>query len=157
MTSITPEQRARVNIDRLLEQAGWAVQNMAALNVSAARGVAAREFPTAGLGMALPTTCCTWTAGQLAWLRRSPRGTPLPAWRPSPAGTAPGCRITCPPMSVPCRSCMKAPEQRPGSPMGWTLSRGAATFSPSINRSTLAEWLGASGPICRSTGPTGRR
>ena len=45
MTLLTPEQRARANIDRLLEQAGWAVQNVAALNVHAARGVAAREFP----------------------------------------------------------------------------------------------------------------
>ena len=45
MTSTTPEQRARVNIDRLLEQAGWAVQDVAALNLGAARGVAVREFP----------------------------------------------------------------------------------------------------------------
>ncbi len=44
MINTTPEQRARANIDRLLLQAGWAVQNMAALNVSAARGVAVREF-----------------------------------------------------------------------------------------------------------------
>ncbi len=45
MTSSTPEQQARTNIDRLLEQAGWAVQDLAALNVHAARGVAVREFP----------------------------------------------------------------------------------------------------------------
>ena len=45
MTSTTPEQRARANIDRLLEQAGWVVQDVAALNVHAARGVAVREFP----------------------------------------------------------------------------------------------------------------
>ena len=45
MTSATPEQRARANIDRLLEQAGWVVQNLAAQNVYAARGVAVREFP----------------------------------------------------------------------------------------------------------------
>ena len=45
MTGTTPEQRARANIDRLLGQAGWAVQDMAALNVHAARGVAVREFP----------------------------------------------------------------------------------------------------------------
>ena len=44
MINTTPEQRARVNIDRLLELAGWAVQDVAALNVSAARGVAVREF-----------------------------------------------------------------------------------------------------------------
>ena len=45
MTSTAPEQRARVNIDRLLEQAGWTVQDAAALNLYAARGVAVREFP----------------------------------------------------------------------------------------------------------------
>ncbi len=44
MTSSTPEQRARANIDRLLKMAGWAVQDLAALNVHAARGVAVREF-----------------------------------------------------------------------------------------------------------------
>ena len=45
MTSSTPEAKARINIDRLLEQAGWAVQDMAALNVHDSRGVAVREFP----------------------------------------------------------------------------------------------------------------
>ena len=45
MTGTTPEQRARANIDRLLEQAGWSVQDVAALNVHATRGVAVREFP----------------------------------------------------------------------------------------------------------------
>ena len=45
MTSAAPEQQARANIDRLLAQAGWAVQDLAALNVHAARGVAVREFP----------------------------------------------------------------------------------------------------------------
>ena len=45
MTGTTPEQRSRANIDRLLEQAGWSVQGAGALNVHAARGVAAREFP----------------------------------------------------------------------------------------------------------------
>ena len=41
----TPEKQARANIDRLLEQAGWAVQDLSALNVHAGRGVAVREFP----------------------------------------------------------------------------------------------------------------
>ncbi|MDE2843848.1 MAG: DEAD/DEAH box helicase family protein [Chloroflexota bacterium] len=40
----TPEIQARANIDRLLEQAGWAVQDVDALNVHAACGVAVREF-----------------------------------------------------------------------------------------------------------------
>lgn len=40
----TPEQRARQEIDRLLQAAGWAVQDLAGANLLAARGVALREF-----------------------------------------------------------------------------------------------------------------
>ncbi len=49
----TPEQRARYEIDRLLTAAGWAVQDVAAANIHAARGVAVRELPLApGFGVA---------------------------------------------------------------------------------------------------------
>ena len=41
---MTPEQEARVNIDRLLEQAGWSVQNADSINLYARGGVAVREF-----------------------------------------------------------------------------------------------------------------
>ena len=41
----TPEARARVDIDRQLERAGWHVQNMDAMNIFAGPGVAVREFP----------------------------------------------------------------------------------------------------------------
>jgi type I restriction enzyme, R subunit len=45
----TPEQRARQNIDELLQQCGWIVQDRAEINLGAARsnagGVAVREFP----------------------------------------------------------------------------------------------------------------
>src|SRR5438477_13120126 len=39
-----PEGQARVQIDRMLEAAGWAVQDAKAVNLSASRGVAVREF-----------------------------------------------------------------------------------------------------------------
>ena len=42
---MTPEQEARVNIDRLLERAGWSVQNADSINLYASSGVAVREFP----------------------------------------------------------------------------------------------------------------
>ncbi len=42
---MTPEQEARANIDRLLEQAGWSVQNADSINLYAGSGVAVREFP----------------------------------------------------------------------------------------------------------------
>jgi len=42
---ITPEDRARQNIDKLLTDAGWLVQDQRATNLSAGRGVAMGEFP----------------------------------------------------------------------------------------------------------------
>ena len=42
---MTPEQKARAEIDRLLELAGWVVQDFGSTNLYAARGVAVREFP----------------------------------------------------------------------------------------------------------------
>ena len=41
----TPEEQARQKIDRLLSAAGWQVQDLNALDLGAARGVAVREFP----------------------------------------------------------------------------------------------------------------
>src|SRR5271165_4295345 len=42
---ITPEDRARENIDKLLTDADWMVQDKRSTNLSAGRGVAVREFP----------------------------------------------------------------------------------------------------------------
>jgi type I restriction enzyme R subunit len=42
-----PEDRARANIDRLLTDAGWLIQNRDSINVEAGRGIAIREFPLA--------------------------------------------------------------------------------------------------------------
>ena len=41
---MTPEQQARLNIDNLLEQAGWLVQDVGSVNPYAGVGVAVREF-----------------------------------------------------------------------------------------------------------------
>ncbi|MBQ7895243.1 MAG: DEAD/DEAH box helicase family protein [Oscillospiraceae bacterium] len=43
---MTPEQKARVLIDKKLVQAGWIVQDIKQLNLFAGLGVAVREFPT---------------------------------------------------------------------------------------------------------------
>lgn len=43
---MTPEAKARQTIDRKLEQAGWVVQDMRQLDLSAGPGVAVREYPT---------------------------------------------------------------------------------------------------------------
>ena len=42
----TPEQQARERIDAMLQEAGWAIQNMGALNPYEKLGVAVREYPT---------------------------------------------------------------------------------------------------------------
>lgn len=42
---MTPEQKARQQIDRQLEQAGWIVQDYRQMNITAGLGVAVREFP----------------------------------------------------------------------------------------------------------------
>jgi type I restriction enzyme, R subunit len=41
---LTPEGRARVKIDRMLNDAGWSVQQARGVNLRASRGVAVREF-----------------------------------------------------------------------------------------------------------------
>lgn len=45
---LTPEQHAREQIDDMLRQAGWAVQNVRQINLAAATGVALRELPMKG-------------------------------------------------------------------------------------------------------------
>lgn len=43
---MTPEIKARQQIDQKLEQAGWIVQDIKQLNLGAAQGIAVREYPT---------------------------------------------------------------------------------------------------------------
>ena len=47
LKEMTPEQSARRNIDRILEAAGWHIQNYAERDTAAALGVAVREYPLA--------------------------------------------------------------------------------------------------------------
>ena len=42
---MTPEEKARELIDDQLGETGWAVQSADEMNITAARGVAVREFP----------------------------------------------------------------------------------------------------------------
>lgn len=43
---MTPEEKARLVIDEKLKRSGWVIQDIKELNLSAALGVAVREFPT---------------------------------------------------------------------------------------------------------------
>ena len=45
MNFITPEEKARREIDRQLEACGWTVQDYRQMNISAGLGIAVREFP----------------------------------------------------------------------------------------------------------------
>ena len=42
---MTPEQKARQDIDQLLTKAGWAIQDVDEINLGAGLGVAVREYP----------------------------------------------------------------------------------------------------------------
>ena len=42
---MTPEQKARQQIDAMLVASGWVIQNYKSLNLSAGRGIALREVP----------------------------------------------------------------------------------------------------------------
>ena len=44
---MTPEPRARQNIDQLLTEAGWTIQDREQMNLGASQGVAVREFQMA--------------------------------------------------------------------------------------------------------------
>jgi len=41
----SPEELARENIDKLLTECGWIIQDYKQLNLSAGRGIAIREVP----------------------------------------------------------------------------------------------------------------
>jgi type I restriction enzyme R subunit len=43
---MTPEQKARENIDKQLTSAGWVIQDYREMNPGAAQGIAVREYPT---------------------------------------------------------------------------------------------------------------
>ena len=67
---MTPEEPARQEIDRQLEQCGWQVQNRDEMNISAR---ARRRGPRVPARPARPTTCSTPTAGPSASSRPSRR------------------------------------------------------------------------------------
>ncbi len=49
---MTPEGKARQQIDRLIEQAGWAVQDYKHVSLTASKGIAIREYQLPGYGEA---------------------------------------------------------------------------------------------------------
>ena len=43
---MSPEEKARLAIDKKLKDAGWVIQDLREINLSAGLGVAVREYPT---------------------------------------------------------------------------------------------------------------
>src|SRR5438105_12440352 len=90
---MTPEQKARQEIDRQLEQCGWVVQSFRDMNISAGLGVAVREFPLkSGQADYLLYADCK----ALGVIEAKPEATPSPASKPSPASTWTACPRACP-------------------------------------------------------------
>ena len=108
----TPEAKARQEIDRLLELAGWVVQDKDAVDLSAGPGVAVREYP-------LPAGPCDYllfvdrkAAGVI---EAKPEGKTLTGLPSRPRPTCRSCRNTCRATPTPCCSTTTAPAPRPCS------------------------------------------
>ena len=52
-----PEQKARDNIDKMLVETGWVVQSKKKVDLSAAKGVAVREYQSAGVRQKNDSLC----------------------------------------------------------------------------------------------------
>lgn len=63
---MTPEAKARQQIDHKLEQAGWVLQDMKQFDLSAGFGIAVREFPTdtGPARAAMDAVSCRTTSGR---------------------------------------------------------------------------------------------
>ncbi|MGH8608308.1 MAG: hypothetical protein ACREX9_13100 [Gammaproteobacteria bacterium] len=99
----TPEQRACREIDADLTAAGWLVQGRDAIDLTAGRGIAVREFAMkSGFGF----------ADYLLYLDRKAVGAveakaegTSPASKSNPRSMPPACPISCPHTSARCRFC----------------------------------------------------
>ncbi len=126
---MTPERQARVNIDDLLEQAGWAVQDSDSVNLYAANGVAVREFPLkSGHGKADYLLYVNRKA--VGVVEAKPEGSTLTGVEVQSEKYSTGLPDNLPAHRPLYRSCTRAPAQRRSSPTGWTRSREAVRSSP---------------------------
>ena len=148
---MTPEQKAREEIDRQLEAAGWKVQNKDELNISAGPGVAVREFSPQ-----------VREQRRLSPLRQQPRrwrhrgeARGLHAdWRRSPVEKVSRrpCPANFPSTRCRSRSLTSPPERRRSSPARWNPSLEAVRSFRSIDPMNFS---GSSGSI--SSFATGSR
>ena len=127
---MTPEQLARVQIDALLTSAGWAAQDADAINLSAARGVAVREFGLKpGHGAADYLLYVDQKAAGVVEAKRA--GYTLTGVETQSVKYSEGFRTTCLRTANPCPSYTRRPDLKLASPTCWTRSPPAAVSSPS--------------------------
>ena len=118
-----PEDLARQNIDRLLEQAGWQVCNLNDANIYGAVGVAIREFPlNAGHGFADYLLYVNGNACGVIEAKKE--GVTLKGVEVQSERYAQGLPAALPAWSRPLPFFLSPPGWRPNSPTGWprTLS-----------------------------------
>jgi hypothetical protein len=129
---LTPEAQARIDIDRMLGLAGWAVQDPDKVNLAAARGVAVREFilePGHGRADYLLFV----DREVVGVLEAKPAGTVLVNVEPQRDDYAEGIAFptTSRLRSSRSRSSISRPASRRGSRTRSILTRAHATCSPS--------------------------
>ena len=129
---MTPEEQARVNIDWLLEQAGWVVQDADSINLYTSSGVAVREFLLKpGHGKADYLLYVNQKAAGV--VEAKPEGSTLTGVEVQSEKYSTGLPDNLPASPQPhSRSCTRAPARRPSSPTGWTRSREVVWSSHSI-------------------------
>ncbi|MFO1095882.1 MAG: hypothetical protein U0992_21635 [Planctomycetaceae bacterium] len=88
---MTPEQKARQEIDRQLDACSWIVQDYRSMNIAAGLGVAVREFPLQSGPADYLLYVDRKAAGVIvAKLTRHPRGTAIRStWKPSTGSSTP--------------------------------------------------------------------
>ena len=77
---MTPEEQARVTIDNLLQQAGWAVQDSRSANLYAATRRGGARVPAEARPRPGRLPALSWAAKRPAWSRPSPWAARSPAW-----------------------------------------------------------------------------
>jgi len=127
---VSPEEKARIDIDRLLTAAGWTVADVSTANIHASRGVAIREFPlNAGFGFA---DYLLYVDGKAAGgIEAKKQGATLTGVEIQSGRYAQGLPAALP---ARCRLCTSPPASRRTSQACSTRNRAPATCSPSTGR-----------------------
>ena len=126
---MNPKDRARQDIDRQLGQCGWVVQNKGQMNISAALGVAVREFPM----LTGEVDYLLYVSGKaIGVLEAKPKGHPLIGVETQASKYSGALPPSFPPTRVPYRLRTRAPAPSRSSQTCWSLMPGAGRSSPSV-------------------------